>query len=102
MLLAAEGVRASALSYTLQHKLPLYAEDQWWHHKPEIPDLPGSEKANATCLALPYFTTEAPELVDQYVKAFEKVWAHRKELAESWRFPGDLPRRLGALKADRP
>jgi len=78
--LAAEGVRASALSYTLQHKLALYAEDEWWHHKPVIPDLPGSEKANATALALPYFTTEVPELVEQYIKAFEKVWAHRKEL----------------------
>jgi len=51
--LKAEGVRASALEYTLQHKLPLYAEDQWWHHKPVIPDLPGSEQANATALALP-------------------------------------------------
>ncbi|HNR34877.1 MAG TPA: DegT/DnrJ/EryC1/StrS family aminotransferase, partial [Candidatus Hydrogenedentes bacterium] len=79
--LAAEGVRASALSYTLQHKLAIYAEDEWWHHKPAIPELPGSEKANATALALPYFTTEVPELVEQYVKAFEKVWAHRKELA---------------------
>ncbi|MCX5758158.1 MAG: aminotransferase class I/II-fold pyridoxal phosphate-dependent enzyme, partial [Candidatus Hydrogenedentes bacterium] len=78
--LVAEGVRASAVSYTLQHKLPLYAEEEWWHHKPVIPELPGSEKANATSLALPYFTTEAPELVDQHIKAFEKVWAHRKEL----------------------
>jgi len=78
--LAAEGVRASALSYTLQHKLALYTEDEWWHHKPVIPELPGSDKANATALALPYFTTDAPELVEQYVKAFEKVWAHRKEL----------------------
>jgi dTDP-4-amino-4,6-dideoxygalactose transaminase len=79
--LKAEGVRADALHYTLQHKLALYAEAPWWHHKPVIPDLPGSEQANATCIALPYFTAEAPELVDQYIKAFEKVWAHRKELA---------------------
>ncbi len=79
--LVAEGVRATAPSYTLQHKLPLYAEEQWWHHKPVIPDLPGSEKANATSLGLPYFTTDVPELVEQYIKAFEKVWAHRKDLA---------------------
>lgn len=79
--LRAEGVRADALHYTLQHTLPLYAEEQWWHHKPVIPDLPGSVKANATCIALPYFTSEVPELVDQYIKAFEKVWAHRKELS---------------------
>lgn len=79
--LKAEGVNTGALSYTLQHKLPLYAEAEWWHHLPEIPDLPGSEQANATAISLPYFTSEVPELVDQYIKAFEKVWAHRSELA---------------------
>ena len=79
--LKAEGVNASALGYTLQHKLPLYTEPQWWHHLPVIPDLPGSDQANATAIALPYFTMEVPELVDQYIKGFEKVWAHRKELA---------------------
>jgi perosamine synthetase len=78
--LRAEGVRASASSYTLQHKLPLYSEEQWWHHKPIIAELPGSEQANATAIALPYFTSEQPELVDQYVRAFEKVWAHRSQL----------------------
>lgn len=79
--LQAEGVRADALHYTLQHKLPLYSEEEWWDHKPEIPELPGSEKANATCIALPYFTAEVAELAEQYVNAFEKVWANRKELA---------------------
>jgi perosamine synthetase len=79
--LQAEGVKTSAFSYRLQHKCPLYAESQWWHHAPEIPDLPGSERANATAIPLPYFTSEVPELVEQYVRAFEKVWAHRRELA---------------------
>lgn len=79
--LQAEGVYARAFSYRLQHKCPLYAESNWWHHKPIIPDLPGSEQANATSVPLPYFTTEVPELVDQYAAAFEKVWAHRKQLA---------------------
>jgi dTDP-4-amino-4,6-dideoxygalactose transaminase len=78
--LAAEGVQAGAVEYTLQHKLPLYRQPQWWHHLPTIPELPGSEKANATAIGLPYFTSEQPELVDQYIKAFEKVWAHRKQL----------------------
>lgn len=78
--LQAEGVKAEALHYTLQHELPVYAEPEWWHHLPVIPDLPGSRQANATNIALPYFTTEVPELVEQYVRAFEKVWAHRKEL----------------------
>jgi len=79
--LQAEGVRAKAGDYRLQHKCALYAEEKWWHHKPHIPELPGSEKANRTSVSLPYFTSQAPELVDQYVKAFEKVWAHRDQLA---------------------
>ena len=79
--LKAEGVHADALRYQPQHELPLYAEDEWWHHKPEIPELPGTKQANDTCIALPYFTGDAPELVEQYAAAFEKVWAHRKELA---------------------
>jgi len=79
--LAAEGVRTSAFSYRLQHKCPLYAESGWWHHKPVIPELPGSEQANATAIPLPYFTSDVPELVEQYVKAFKKVWAHRRDLA---------------------
>lgn len=79
--LQAEGVRTSEFSYRLQHKCDLYKEAKWWHHKPVIPELPGSEQANATAIPLPYFTTEVPELVDQYVQAFEKVWAHRDEIA---------------------
>jgi dTDP-4-amino-4,6-dideoxygalactose transaminase len=78
--LQAEGVHATAYSYRLQHKCPLYHDPQWWHHTPVIPELPGSEEANRTAIALPYFTTEVPELVDQYARAFEKVWANRKEL----------------------
>ncbi len=78
--LQAEGVRASSSPYPLQHKMPLYAENQWWHHPPVIPELPGSEQANSTSISLPYFTSEQPDLVEQYAQAFEKVWAHRKEL----------------------
>jgi dTDP-4-amino-4,6-dideoxygalactose transaminase len=79
--LKAEGVHAGAYSYRLQHKCTLYEEAGWWHHKPVIPELPGCEQANATAISLPYFTSEVPELVDQYAKAFEKVWSHRRELA---------------------
>jgi perosamine synthetase len=78
--LKAEGVGANALAYRLQHEQPLYKEEEWWHHLPVIPELPGSKKANDTALSLPYFTEDAPELVAQYVKAFEKVWAQRKKL----------------------
>lgn len=79
--LQAEGVKARELRYPLQHKMPLYSEAEWWHHKPIIPDLPGSDEANRTAIALPYFTSEAPELVDQYASAFEKVWANRAKLS---------------------
>jgi len=79
--LQAEGVKARAYSYRLQHKCPLYQEEKWWHHPPTIPELPGSEEANRTAIALPYFTSQAPELIEQYASAFEKVWGHRKELA---------------------
>lgn len=79
--LKAEGVRATAVRYRLQHRLALYAEEQWWHHKPVIPELPGSAQANATAIGLRYFTSDQPELVDQYAQAFEKVWAHRQRLA---------------------
>ena len=78
--LKAEGVRTSEYSYRLQHKCALYAGEEWWHHKPHIPELPGSEEANRTAIRLYLFTSEVPELVDQYVKAFEKVWAHREKL----------------------
>jgi len=81
--LQAEGVSASAHSYTLQHKLPLYRDAAYWHHLPTIPELPASDQANATAIGLPYFTSPVPELVEQYVKAFEKVWAHRDELAKA-------------------
>ena len=79
--LRAEGVKAGAHFYQPQHELPLYAEEEWWHHKPIVTDLPGTRQVNNTAISLPYFTKESPELIDQYIKAFEKVWAHRAELA---------------------
>ncbi len=79
--LQAEGVRASAHRYPLQHKMPLYQDAAYWHHKPTIPELPGSEEANRIMIGLPYFTSPVPELVEQYAQAFEKVWANRKKIA---------------------
>lgn len=81
--LQAEGVRARAHTYPLQHKFALYQERQRWHHLPRLPELPGSEQVNRTAIALPYFTSAVPELVDQYASAFQKVWAHREKLARS-------------------
>jgi dTDP-4-amino-4,6-dideoxygalactose transaminase len=80
--LRAEGVSVSAASAQFQCDAPAYHEGQWWHHEPVIADrYPGADEVNRRGISLPYFTTDVPELVDQYAKAFEKVWAHRKELA---------------------
>jgi dTDP-4-amino-4,6-dideoxygalactose transaminase len=81
--LAAEGVRASGAPYDEQHKYALYSEAKWWHHAPVVPDLPGCTHVNGACVRLPLFREEAGELIEQYGRAFEKVWAHRESLAKS-------------------
>ena len=80
--LKAEGVRVSVWDYPEQHKLKIYSEAKWWHHPPTIPQsLPGNIHVNANHIFLPCLYGEASEVIDQYVKAFEKVWAHRGKLA---------------------
>jgi dTDP-4-amino-4,6-dideoxygalactose transaminase len=80
--LKAEGVRVSIWDYPEQHKLKIYSEAKWWHHPPRIPEsMPGNAYVNANHVFLPLIYGEAPALVEQYGKAFEKVWAHRTELA---------------------
>jgi len=80
--LQAEGVRASIWEYPEQHKLKIYTEAKWWHHAPTIPaSMPGSTQVNSTHIFMPLLHGEAPELIDQWVKAFEKVWANRAQLA---------------------
>jgi dTDP-4-amino-4,6-dideoxygalactose transaminase len=82
--LQAEGVRVMPGKYDEQHKYRLYSEAKWWHHPVQIPaDLPGTTQVNRTAIKLPVFYEEAGELIEQYVKAFEKVWAKRSELARA-------------------
>jgi dTDP-4-amino-4,6-dideoxygalactose transaminase len=81
--LQAEGVKASVWDYPEQHKLKIYSEAKWWHHPPRIPEsMPGNAQVNRTHIFLALVYADAPELLDQYGKAFEKVWAHRAELAK--------------------
>ncbi|MBC8868593.1 MAG: DegT/DnrJ/EryC1/StrS family aminotransferase [Planctomycetes bacterium] len=81
--LRAEGVSVRAAGAQFQCDYPAYHEPQWWHHLPVIADqFPGAEEVNRRGISLPYFTKDVPELVDQYIQAFEKIWAHRKELAK--------------------
>ena len=79
--LKAEGVRVSTWVYPEQHKLTIYSEATWWHHPPVIPtSMPGNDYINNQHIFLPLFYGEAAEVIDQYLKAFQKVWAHRSEL----------------------
>lgn len=82
--LKAEGVAASYWDYPQQHTLKIYSEAKWWHHPPAIPEkMPGCAYVNANHLFLPCLYGEAPELVAQYVKAFEKVWSRLDTLAKT-------------------
>ncbi len=79
--LKAEGVKASAFEWTLLHTYPFFQEAKWWVHQPANPgELPGSDLANRTAINIPLWYADQPELVEQYAKAFEKVWAHRDKL----------------------
>ncbi len=79
--LKAEGVDVNFWDYPEQHKLTIYSEAKWWHHPPTIPDsMPGNAYVNGNHIFLPIFYEDAPELTQQYVNAFQKVWSHRKEL----------------------
>ncbi|HVM48431.1 MAG TPA: DegT/DnrJ/EryC1/StrS family aminotransferase [Candidatus Acidoferrum sp.] len=82
--LRAEGVEVSFWDYPEQHKLKIYSEAKWWTHPPRIPEsMPGNQYINANHIFLPLFYGDAPELTQQYVTAFEKVWAHRTDLAKA-------------------
>ncbi len=80
--LKAEGVQAGFWDYPEQHKLKIYSEPKWWHHAPQIPEsMPGNAYINANHIFLPTFYGPADDIIAQYVKAFQKVWSHRTEVA---------------------
>ncbi len=80
--LKAEGVGVSTWVYPEQHKLTIYSEAKWWHHPPVIPpSMPGDDYINNQHIFLPLFYDQANDIIDQYVKAFQKVWAHKSQLA---------------------
>jgi len=82
--LKAEGVGVTTWVYPEQHKLAIYAEEKWWHHPITIPtSMPGNDYINSNHIFLPLFYGEADDVIDQYVKAFQKVWAHRSQLVSS-------------------
>ncbi len=80
--LKAEGVDVLVYTWTLLHTYPIFSESQWWRHMPVLPEsVPGCDEANQKAIQLPLWTSEQPELLEQYATAFEKVWAHRDSLA---------------------
>lgn len=80
--LRAEGVEVSVYTWTLLHTYPIFSESQWWRHMPVLPEsVPGCDEANQKAIQMPLWTSEQPELLEQYTTAFEKVWANRKSLA---------------------
>ena len=81
--LKAEGVDVNFWDYPEQHKLKIYSEAKWFHHAPTIPtSMPGNAYINANHIFIPLFYGDVPELIGQYGNAFEKVWAHRTEVAK--------------------
>jgi dTDP-4-amino-4,6-dideoxygalactose transaminase len=84
--LKAEGVDVAEYSWTLLNTYPVFSEEKWWRHMPVLPapdSVPGCDEVNRTAILAPYFTSDQPELAEQYVKAFEKVWAHREEIGKA-------------------
>ncbi|NLO32221.1 MAG: twin-arginine translocation signal domain-containing protein [Candidatus Hydrogenedentes bacterium] len=80
--LQAEGVDVTAFTWTLLHTYPVMSESKYWRHMPVLPDaVPGCDQANRQAIQLPYWTSDQPELVEQYAAAFEKVWANKNKLA---------------------
>lgn len=80
--LTAEGVSVSGSGGRFLPDNQIYHDAEFWHHLPVIGDkYPGFDDRTKRGLSLPFFTKEMPELNEQYINAFEKVWAHRKELA---------------------
>jgi dTDP-4-amino-4,6-dideoxygalactose transaminase len=81
--LKAEGVDVATYSWTLLHDYPMFSESEWWRYMPVLPKAGstlGCDEVNRTAISLAYFTSDQPELTEQYAAAFEKVWAHRDKI----------------------
>jgi hypothetical protein len=43
--------------------------------------MPGNAYINRQHFFMPLMYAEADDVIDQYIKAFQKIWAHRSQLA---------------------
>lgn len=82
--LQAEGCQVTGPRYPLVHEQPFFSEGHWRrvarlapgdHADYRLPDLPVSHAVQANMLRLPSFPWAAPDLIEQYAVAFEKVHA---------------------------
>lgn len=75
--LLAEGARVTDERYPLQHRQEVYQRADFWPALPATSiSLPVSESLHDSILQLPTFATCDEAIVDQYIAAFEKVWAN--------------------------
>ncbi len=89
--LQAEGCQVGLPRYPLLHQQPFFVEGTFREVMRPVPgailpdyasvSLPATEKANAAMMKLPSFPEAEPELLGQYLLAFEKVFAHAGEIA---------------------
>jgi hypothetical protein len=81
--LQAEGVHVSPGFFEDQNRYPLLRRSEVVGPSGRDSEGPFRHQAGEHEFGTPsLFREPAPELIDQYVKGLEKVWAHRKELAQ--------------------
>ena len=81
--LRAEGVRIGSSGAQYIGDDPVFHESQWWHHMPTVAEnYPGVNDVEKRGISMTIFTKEVPDLVEQYIAAFEKVWENRKKLTK--------------------
>lgn len=90
--LQAEGCIAALPRYPLLHQQPFFAEGEYRKvMRPSadeaLPDyrkvhLPVTERANSSMMKLPSFPWAKKELLDQYIRAFEKVISNCSEISK--------------------
>ncbi|MDH5763489.1 MAG: DegT/DnrJ/EryC1/StrS family aminotransferase [Nitrospinota bacterium] len=96
--LRAEGCQVSVPRYPLLHQQPLFTEGAWRSIArlgPEVtpPEydpnaLPGTQSANEALIKLPSFPNADREILDQYIRAFEKVIAGAGDILKQQSSPG--------------
>jgi perosamine synthetase len=93
--LNAEGAQISTPRYPLIHQQPFFSEGHW-NRLARIENgltlydynkvsLPLTEKESRFMIRLPHFSTASQDFLDQYIKAFTKVFAHASDINNSVR-----------------